>query len=188
MGAEASGPQGSGPGADQDRQATVAEAPAGSVEPSRDELVLQLEDARSRADQSWDALLRARADLENLRKRAERDVESAHRFGLERIAADLLPVKDSLELGVSAGTDAGVDLAKVREGLELTLKMFSNVLEKYGIEQIDPQGARFDPERHQAMSVQDGTGAEPGTVVMVVQKGYLLNGRLIRPAMVIVAR
>jgi len=176
------------PGAGEGAQAAPAGAAAGAEGPTRAELALQLEEERSRADQQLDALLRTRAEMENLRKRVERDVENAHKFGLEKIAVDLLPVRDSLELGAAAGAEAGVDPAKVREGLELTLRMLSNLFEKFGIQEIDPQGLRFDPERHQAMTVQEGTGAEPGTVVMVVQKGYVLNGRLIRPAMVIVAR
>ena len=160
-----------------------AEAEAGS-----NKLALMLEDARSRADQNWEALLRARAELDNLRKRAERDVENAHKYGLERFVGELLPVKDSLELGLSAASEANPDVTKVREGLELTLKMLSNLFEKYGIEEVNPLGGRFDPERHQAMSMQDGTGAQPGTVSLVVQKGYVLNQRLVRPAMVMVAR
>jgi molecular chaperone GrpE len=167
-------------------------APGAAAEPpgaaGGEDLAPLLEDARSRADQNWDALLRVRAELDNLRKRAEREVENAHRFGLERFVSELLPVKDSLELGHAAATGESVDPEKLREGLELTLKMLSGVLAKFGVEEVDPAGERFDPERHQAMSVQDGSGQEPGTVVMVVQKGYVLNQRLVRPAMVIVAR
>ena len=166
-----------------------AEAAGGAgSEPSREDLVLLLEDARSKADQNWDALLRTRAEMENLRRRTDREVESAHRFALERFVGELLPVKDSLELGLSAASEPSAELAKVREGLELTLKMLANVFEKFGVQEVDPGGARFDPERHQAMSVQEGTGAEAGTVTLVVQKGYLLNDRLVRPAMVMVAR
>jgi molecular chaperone GrpE len=167
-------------------------APAGAegqaAAPSREELVLALEDARGRADQHWDALLRIRAEMDNLRKRAERDVENAHKYALDRFVAELLPVKDSLEMGLSAASGEAVDPVKLREGLELTLKMLSNVFDKFSVEEVNPAGSRFDPERHQAMSTQADTGAEPGTVVMVVQKGYLLNQRLVRPAMVIVAR
>jgi molecular chaperone GrpE len=160
-------------------------APPGQA--SREELVLLVEDARGKADANWDALLRARAELENLRRRATRDVENAHKYGIERFVAELLPVKDSLELALAAAT-GGAEVDHTRKGLELTLKMLSNVFEKFGIEEVDPQGARFDPERHQAMTVQEGTGAEAGTVTQVFQKGYLLNQRLVRPAMVVVAR
>jgi len=155
---------------------------------SPDKLVLMLEDARSKADQHWDALLRAKAELDNLRKRTERDVEKAHKFGLERFLTELLPVKDSMELGISAASEEGADVSKVREGVELTLKMLATAIEKFGIEEVDPQGEKFDPERHQAMTMQEAAGVEPGTVVSVIQKGYLLNGRLVRPALVIVAK
>jgi molecular chaperone GrpE len=151
-------------------------------------LAQKLEQAQREAREHWDALLRTRAEMENQRKRLARDVENAQKYGLERFVAELLPVKDSLELGLAAAGEPGVDAEKVREGLDLTLRMLSNVFEKTGITEVDPKGARFDPERHQAMTVQDGTGAEPGTVTLVVQKGYLLNDRLVRPAMVIVAR
>lgn len=160
-------------------------APPGQA--SREELALMLEDARGKADANWDALLRARAELDNLRRRASRDVENAHKYGIERFVAELLPVKDSLELALAAAT-GGAEVDRTREGLELTLKMLSNVFEKFGVEEVYPQGARFDPERHQAMTVQEGTGADAGTVTQVFQKGYVLNQRLVRPAMVVVAR
>ena len=167
----------------------AAETTAGAqAEAGGEDLARMLEDVRSRADQNWEALLRTRAELENLRRRAERDVENAHKYALERFTGDLLPVKDSLEMGLAAAPEANPELARVREGLELTLKMLSNVFEKYGISEVNPLGEKFDPERHQAMSVQDATGAQPGTVTLVVQKGYLLNQRLVRPAMVMVAR
>jgi molecular chaperone GrpE len=168
-----------------------AEGQAAAVPPgqaSREELALLLEDARGKADANWDALLRARAELDNLRRRAARDVENAHKYGIERFVAELLPVKDSLELALAAAAAGGAEADKTREGLDLTLKMLANVFEKFGIEEVDPRGARFDPERHQAMTVQEGTGAEAGTVTQVFQKGYLLNQRLVRPAMVVVAR
>ncbi len=160
-------------------------APSGQASP--EELALLLEDARGKADANWDALLRARAELENLRRRAARDVENAHKYGIERFVAELLPVKDSLELALAAAS-SGAELDRTREGLELTLKMLTNAFEKFGIEEVNPQGVRFDPERHQAMTVQDVAGVEAGMVTQVFQKGYLLNQRLLRPAMVVVAR
>ncbi len=161
---------------------------AASEQGSPEELALLLEEARGKANENWDALLRARAEMENLRRRAARDVENAHKYGIERFVGDLLPVKDSLELALAAVPVGGAESEKMREGLELTLKMLSNVFEKFGVEEVSPQGARFDPERHHAMTVQDGTGAEAGTVTQVFQKGYVLNQRLVRPAMVVVAR
>jgi molecular chaperone GrpE len=155
---------------------------------SSEKLALMLEDARAKADEHWDALLRAKAEMDNLRKRAKRDVENAHKYGIERLVGELLPVKDSLELGLSAADDEQVDVAKLREGMELTLKMLSTAMEKFGVELVDPEGEKFDPERHQAMTMQETDSVEPGTVVSVIQKGYVLNNRLVRPALVIVAK
>jgi molecular chaperone GrpE len=152
------------------------------------DLEMELKEARDEAAAHLDDLLRARAELENLRKRSARDVENAHKFGLERFMNELLPIRDSVELGLNAANDAEVDADKLREGLELTLKLFDTATGKFGLEEVNPEDQSFDPEYHQAMSIQDVTGKEPGTIVTVVQKGYLLNGRLLRPAMVIVAK
>ncbi|MCK9532533.1 MAG: nucleotide exchange factor GrpE [Gammaproteobacteria bacterium] len=162
----------------------AAEAPAAMA--GGEELQLQLEDARAKADQHWDQLLRTQAELENTRRRAERDVENAHKYGLERFAQELLPVRDSLELGLAAaqGTDS---VAKLQEGMELILKMLTAAMEKYGIKLVDPVGQPFDPALHQAVTMQPSE-QPANTVLAVMQKGYTLNDRLIRPAMVIVAR
>lgn len=152
------------------------------------DLELELKEARDEAAAHLDDLLRARAEIENLRKRATRDVENAHKFGLERFMNELLPVRDSVELGLNAADDAEVDAEKLREGLELTLKLLDTATGKFGLEEVNPEGESFDPDYHQAMSTQEVAGKEPGTIVTVVQKGYLLNGRLLRPAMVIVAK
>ena len=156
--------------------------------PSPEELTLMLEDARNKADEHFDMLARARAELDNLRKRHDRDLENAHKFALERFANELLPVRDSLELGHNAALDEKADVAKLREGTELTLKLLSAAMEKFHIEQINPEGKPFNPELHQAMSMQPREDVEPNTVVTVIQKGYSLNGRLVRPAMVIVSQ
>ncbi len=155
---------------------------------SVEELQLLLEDARNKADENREALLRARAEVDNLRKRNERDVENAHKFGTEKIVAELLPVWDSMELGLAAASEEGVDIAKVREGMELTLKMLVTAMEKSGVAQVDPAGQPFDPELHQAMTMRESDQVPPGSVVDVVQKGYTLNGRLVRPALVVVAQ
>jgi molecular chaperone GrpE len=152
------------------------------------DLEMELKEARDEAAAHLDDLLRARAEIENLRKRSARDVENAHKFGLERFMNELLPVKDSIELGLNAADDAEVDAEKLREGLELTLKLFNTATGKFGLAEVNPEGERFDPEYHQAMSIQEVAGKEAGTVITVVQKGYLLNDRLLRPAMVIVAK
>ncbi len=151
------------------------------------DLDAELKEAREEAAAHLDDLLRARAEMENLRKRSEREVENAHKYGLERLMSELLPIKDSIELGLNAADDAEVDAEKLREGLELTLKLFDTATGKFGLEEVNPEGQSFDPEYHQAMSTQEVAGKEPGTVITVVQKGYLLNDRLLRPAMVIVA-
>ncbi|MGD8619037.1 MAG: nucleotide exchange factor GrpE [Gammaproteobacteria bacterium] len=152
------------------------------------ELSALLEDARGKADEHWDQCLRLQAELDNLRKRAERDVASAHKFALERFAAELLPVRDSLEMGLAAFEAEGADPEKLREGVELTLQMLTSAMGKFEIREVNPRDERFDPEFHQAMSLQERDDVEPNTVVTVVQKGYLLNERLLRPAMVIVSK
>lgn len=148
-----------------------------------------LEDARSKADEHWNQLLRARADLENLRRRHERDLESAHKYALERFALELLPVKDSLELGLASDADAGTGADKaLREGMELTHKLLAAAFARFGITETNPVGEKFNPQLHQAMAAQESAEAEPNTVLTVCQKGYLLHERLIRPAMVIIAK
>lgn len=152
------------------------------------ELERQLEEAQQKSEENWNNFLRARAELENARRRAERDLEQAHKYGVEKLATELLPVRDSLEMGLAAAQEAGADVAKLREGTELTLKMLSQALERFKVTEIDPLGERFDPERHEAMAAQPSNEYEPNTVMHVVQKGYLLNDRVLRPAMVIVAK
>jgi molecular chaperone GrpE len=152
------------------------------------DLELELEEARREAASHMDDFLRARAELDNLRKRSARDVENAHKYGLERFMNELLPVKDSIELGLNAADGSAADADKLREGLELTLKLFDTASEKFGLKEVNPEGEDFDPEYHQAMSMQDAEGVPSGTIVTVVQKGYVLNDRLLRPAMVIVAK
>jgi molecular chaperone GrpE len=152
------------------------------------DLTRLLEDARNKADEHWDQLMRTRAELDNLRKRHQRDLENAHKFALERFSQELLQVWDSLELGHQAAQDKQADVQKLREGTELTLKLLTDVMNKQGVEQIDPQGESFNPEFHQAMTMQERDDVPPNTVVGVVQKGYLLNGRLLRPAMVMVSK
>ena len=145
-----------------------------------------LVEADERAKNNWEQYLRAVAELDNVRKRAQRDIEAANRYGLEKFAAELLPVKDSLELAVQNAARA--DARSLREGQEATLQLLSRALEKLGVTVIDPLGEPFDPARHEAMMTQESTTAEPNSVLKVVQLGYELNGRLLRPARVIVAR
>jgi molecular chaperone GrpE len=163
--------------------------PAAMTDPPQEtELATLLEDARSKADENWNLCLRLQADLDNLHKRSERDLANAHKFALERFAQELLPVRDSLEMGLVTSAGGQIDPARLQEGVELTLQMLTTALGKFGITEIDPQLERFNPDFHQAMSLQERADVEPNTVVTVVQKGYLLNDRLLRPAMVIVSQ
>jgi len=148
----------------------------------------QLAKAQDTIKDYWDQMMRLRAEIENNRKRAERDLENAHKYALKSFAENLLPVIDSMEMGQAAAAADNATLESIREGSELTVGMFVQVLEKNGLEQVDPLGEKFDPERHQAISMIDVESAESNTVVEVMQKGFLLNDRLVRPAMVVVAR
>lgn len=152
-----------------------------------DALHHDLQEMKDKAQAHWDQFVRAQAELDNLRKRAERDLTNAHKYALERFANELLPVKDSLEMGLDAA-EGGEGGSAIREGIELTLRMFSQVLGKFGIQEVDPLGERFDPERHQAMTMQPTDEQPPNTVISVMQKGYMLNDRLLRPAMVVIAK
>jgi molecular chaperone GrpE len=164
-------------------------ANAGDAEPidEIERLRVRIDVLERQAAEAKERFLRAQAELENLRKRAARDIESAHKYALERFVGDLLPVVDSLELGLGAAASAG-DIEGLRQGMDLTLKMFLDSLARFGVTPIDPAGEKFNPERHQAVSVQEVEGKEAGTVHTVARKGYELNGRLVRPAMVVVAK
>ncbi|MGH8651384.1 MAG: nucleotide exchange factor GrpE [Gammaproteobacteria bacterium] len=152
-----------------------------------EQLQAALEDAQQKAQENWEGLLRTRAELENQRKRSAREVENALKFGSERLVSEFLPVKDSLELGLSASEQAA-DLESLKEGMTLTLKLLDSALDKCSVKELNPVGEKFDPQFHQAMTMQEAPETEPGTVLSVVQKGYLLHDRLLRPAMVIVAK
>ena len=160
-----------------DADASTSDAPPGPAE--------MLAAAEAKAAENWDRYLRAAAEMENIRKRAARDVENARKFALESFSRDLLAVKDSLEMGIEAADKA--DAESLLEGKEATLKLLAQTLERFGVAELDPLGEPFDPEFHEAMTMQPSAEAEPGSVLTVVQKGYALNGRLLRPAMVVVA-
>ena len=151
-----------------------------TVEALQETLAARVADVDALKDQA----LRAHAEAENMRKRAARDVENAHKFALERFATELLPVIDSFERAVEAAADAQAGV----QGLELSLKLLFDVLGKSGIEVVDPVGEPFDPTFHEAITVLENPDVEPGSVIEVIQKGYVLNGRLVRAAMVIVAK
>jgi molecular chaperone GrpE len=160
----------------------------GEHEYTIEELKKELEEAKQKANDSWDKAVRTQAEMENLKRRTQKDLEDAHKFALTGFAKDLLPVLDSLVLGLQAATGDSEDVKKFREGSELTIKQFEALFAKFNIVAIDPLGLPFNPEQHQAMLMQEVEGAKPNTVVNVFQKGYMLNGRLLRPAMVVVAK
>ncbi len=135
-----------------------------------------------------DQMIRAQAEAQNVRRRAEQDVEKAHKFALEKFVKELLPVIDSLEKAIEAEQASGNEMTPLREGVEMTLSMFLSGVQKFGVEQVDPVGKTFDPALHEAMSMVEAPGAEPNTVIAAMQKGYTLSGRLVRPAMVVVAK
>jgi len=172
-----------------DEQQAPTEPQAEADNTASDEhLQQQLADAEAKAKEHWDQLLRVKAEQENLRRRHEREVENAHKYALERFAQELLPVIDSLEMGAEAAAAEGATLEKVREGTELTLKMLLSTIEKFGIKAVHPEGEPFNPEYHQAMSMLESPEHAANTVMNVMQKGYTLNERLIRPAMVVVSK
>ena len=172
----------------------AAEAGAREAPPEEgegDSLQAECDRLRKEVEGLKDQALRAQAEMQNVRRRAELDVEKAHKFALERFVRELLPVVDGLEKAVENSlVEEGGDerLVRIHEGVEMTLNMFVSVLEKFSVQQINPLGAPFDPQRHEAMSMVDAPDAEPNSVVAVMQKGYVLNERLVRPAMVVVAR
>jgi molecular chaperone GrpE len=148
----------------------------------------QLAEAERREQENHEQWLRAQAELQNVRRRASIDTENAARTAVERFVNEFLPVVDSLEFGLAAAQQESVDAERLREGTELTLKKVEQLLEKFEIQSVNPQGERFDPERHQAMTTQPTDEVEPNTVVHVMQKGYLLKDRLVRPALVVVSK
>ncbi len=148
-----------------------------------------LEDARNKADQHWNDLLRAKADMENLRRRQARDLENAHKRALDKFVAELLPIYDSMELGLNAAKAEEASIEAVSEGLEMTIKMFMSSINKFGLEEVNPaEGDDFNPELHQAMAMQPVEGIEANKILSVAQKGFQFNGRLLRPAMVLVSQ
>ena len=161
------------------------EAILSSPEKNADSLEAQLEDAQAKATENWEQYLRAKAEMDNLRRRNARDLENAHKYGIEKYVSELLPVLDSMVMGLAI-EDASAE--SLREGMKLTMNMLEKMMEKLGIEEIDPLNEKFDADKHQAMTMQPAADVEPNTVIAVMQKGYALNERLIRPAMVMVSK
>ncbi|GGW53119.1 nucleotide exchange factor GrpE [Alishewanella tabrizica] len=173
-------------------QAT-SDAHADTVELSSEQSIIakleaELAKSQSQLADQHELMLRIKADAENARRRANQDVEKAHKFALEKFAGDLLPVVDNLERALSFINREDEAFKGIIEGVELTMKSFLDTVAKYGVVQIDPAGQPFNPEQHQAMSIQPSADVAPNTVTFVMQKGYELNGRLLRPAMVGVSK
>ncbi len=165
-------------------------APEPIANPETESLKTELETLRAQVGENLDKFLRAKAETENIRRRAETDVASAHKFAIERFALEMLAVKDSLERAKDVDLQAaGAGLEKMLEGVELTIKLMESIFQKFAITEIYPaKGDKFDPEKHQAMSTQESAEVPDQHVLLALQKGYLLNGRLLRPALVIVAK
>ena len=168
----------------EDDDIEITEDEASSIE---EQLRQDLEVAMKKAEDNLELAQLTQAEMENLRKRTSRDIENAHKYALERFVNELLPVIDSLVLGIQA-TESASNSDSILEGMNLTLKKFTDTLEKFGVEVIDPQGEKFNPEQHNAVSMAETEEAGSGIIITVLQKGYELNGRLIRPAMVVVAK
>ena len=167
---------------------TDPEGAAGGSGESELSVYTQIEMLEEELEKARDQVLRAQADSQNALRRAEQDVEKARKFALERFSGELLPVVDNLERALEAINSDEPALSSITEGVDLTLKSFVDALRKFHIEQLDPLGEPFDPQHHQAMSIIENPDAEPNTVLAVMQKGYTLNGRLVRPAMVMVSK
>ncbi len=176
--------------------AESGEAEAGTEEAATEELadlsleeaLARLADAEEECRRTEDKLLRIQAEMQNLRRRTEQDIQRAHKFGQERFSSELLVVMDNLERALNAASEHDDEVVKaIHEGVNLTLKSFADCFAKFNIEEVDPMGEPFDPALHQAMSIQENGEVEPNTVIAVMQKGYTLHGRVLRPAMVVVS-
>jgi molecular chaperone GrpE len=168
-------------------QAEAEIDPSESTEAQEEQTVNEVEELQQKLSTLGEQLLREQAEMQNVRRRAQRDVESAHKFALEKFATELLSVVDNLERAIGAIDAEDESQKAVAEGLELTLKTFIDVLTKHSVVPVDPEGQPFDADLHQAVSMVPNAEVEPNTVINVFQKGYTLNGRLIRPAMVVVS-
>ncbi|PYE35307.1 molecular chaperone GrpE [Idiomarina fontislapidosi] len=152
------------------------------------ELELALTKAEARVNEQKESVLRSQAEMENVRRRASQDVEKAHKFALEKFANELLTSVDNLERAMQAADTDNAELKSFLEGIELTYKSLTSTLEKFGVKAVGEEGEVFNPDLHQAMSMQESAEHKNNTIIAVMQKGYELNGRLLRPAMVMVAR
>lgn len=171
-----------------DEAAKLDDAELASAHARISELESQLEAANQKIQDQKDSVVRAQAEVENIRRRSAQDIEKAHKFALEKFVNELLPVIDNLERALGAADQENETLKPMIEGVELTLKSFLDVVGKFGVQEVNPEGQPFDPAKHQAMGMQENEEVAPNTVLAVMQKGYELNGRLVRPAMVMIAK
>ena len=169
---------------EQSTEEVVTDSTEDDGEITIESLQAELETVRASADKNWDTVLRMKAEADNQRKRTEKQVQDAHKFAVQKFVGELLPVADSLEMGMAAEGD----IEQIREGMNLTMNVLNKALEKFSVEAVDPLGDKFDPELHQAMAMQPSEEYEEGHVSEVMQKGYTLSGRLVRPAMVMVVK
>jgi molecular chaperone GrpE len=153
-----------------------------------EDLESQLQEAQQSAKDNWDKLLRSQAEMENLKRRTTKDLENAHKFALDGFVKALLEVSDSLTMGIKSAKDEKATIETTTEGLELTMKVFNSTLEKFGVESINPVDEKFDPELHEAVTMLPMPDKKSNTVLEVIQTGFTLNGRLVRPALVIVVQ
>lgn len=187
--AEKEKPEDAQAAADETTQEQATDLDVEVVAEAGGDLEQALEAAREEAQNAKDDLLRVQAEMQNLRRRTEQDIEKAHKFGMEKISIELLAVMDNLERSLEAASNSEDEAIKaIRVGVDLTLKGFSDCFSKFKIQVVDPLGEPFDPQLHQAMSIQENTETESNTVIAVMQKGYTLHGRVIRPAMVMVSK
>jgi len=169
-------------------QAETESESESKTDTSEEDTEQQLLKAQATIKDYWDQIMRLKAEIENNIKRSSRDIENAHKFALRNFAESLLPILDSMERGQQAAEGEKANLSSIVEGSQLTMTMFVQALEKHGLKQIDPVGESFDPDQHQAISIVEDENAESNTVISVMQKGFSLNDRLVRPAMVVVAK
>jgi molecular chaperone GrpE len=177
----------------QDQEETIEKAEDENIEATEqetpeDNLQAQLEEAQQSAKDNWDKVLRAQAEMENLKRRNAKDLENAHKFALDGFVKALLEVKDSLTMGIKTATDDNASVESITEGLEMTDKVFISTLEKFGVELLNPTGEAFNPEFHEAVTMVPMPDKDSNSVLEVVQHGFTLNGRLVRPAMVVVVQ
>jgi molecular chaperone GrpE len=159
------------------------------AEYSYEELLMLYKEAKAKSEQHWDQFIRSEAEFKNFQNRVEKRIAETHKFAAEKILTDLLPVMDSLEQGLQQSHQDLTDAVKgMREGMELTLKMLDNVLNRFGVTSVNPLNETYDPHLHEALTMQEVAGVKSGQVITVIQKGYTLHGRVIRPARVIVAK